>query len=41
MPHNALTGSKLEAEIYSRLLFGRGIFPEYKAFPVPDYLKRI
>ncbi len=38
--HNALEDCKLEAECFSRLLHGKGSFPEYSQFPVPDYLKQ-
>lgn len=33
--HNALVDAKLEAEAFSRLLFNKGLFEEYAAFPVP------
>lgn len=38
--HNALEDAKLAAECFSRLLQGRSLLPEYKSFPVPDYLKQ-
>ena len=38
--HNALEDCKLEVECFSRLLKGEYIFPEYKQFPVPEYLKQ-
>ena len=38
-PHNALEDCKLEAECFSRLVYGKGLFPEYAEFPVLDYLK--
>lgn len=34
MPHNGLNGAKHEAECYSRLIYGKGLFNEYKAFPI-------
>ncbi len=40
-PHNALTGAKLEAEAYSRLLFGESLLPEYREFELPEYLKKL
>ena len=38
--HNALEDCKLEAECFSRLLQGKSLFPEYKQFPIPEYLKQ-
>lgn len=38
--HNALEDCKLEGECYSRLVFGKGIFPEYKKYILPEYLKK-
>jgi len=40
-PHNALTGAKLEAEAYNRLLFGKGLLPEYSGFVLPKYLSEL
>lgn len=37
--HNALEDCKLEAECFSRLLSGKGLFPEYNKFLIPDYLR--
>lgn len=37
-PHNALTGAKMEAEAFSRLIFGKPLLKEFKKFPMPDYL---
>lgn len=37
--HNALEDAKLEAEAFSRFFKGRGLFPEYGRFRVPEYLK--
>lgn len=37
-PHRGLRGAKLEAEAFSRLIFGKSLFPEYKEFKVPEYL---
>lgn len=39
-PHNALTGAKLEAEAYSRLLFRKNLLPEYKEVLLPEYLEK-
>ncbi len=33
--HNALEDAKLEAEALSRLLFGKGLLPDYRGFPIP------
>lgn len=38
-PHNALEDAKLTAECFSRLLYGKGLFPEYSKFKVPNYLE--
>jgi len=40
-PHNGLTGAKMEAESFSRFLYGRGLFEEFNMYPVPDELKRL
>lgn len=37
--HNALEDAKLTAECFSRLIYGKGIFEEYKKFKIPEYLK--
>jgi len=37
--HNALEDAKLEAECFSRLIYGRNLLPEFKKFPVPAYLE--
>ncbi len=34
-PHNALTGAKSHAEVASRLLYGRGLLPEFSQYPLP------
>lgn len=39
-PHNALEDAKLEAECFSRLVYGKNLLSEFKQFPVPDYLKK-
>ncbi len=38
-PHNALEDARLEAECFSRLLHGKGIFDDYAKFEIPDNLK--
>jgi len=40
IPHNGLFDAKLEAECFSRLMFGKNLLPEYNKFPIPDYLKK-
>ena len=39
-PHNALEDAKLEAECLSRILYGKNVFPEFRNFPVPKFLKK-
>jgi DNA polymerase III epsilon subunit-like protein len=34
-PHNALTGALCHAEVTSRLLYDRGLLPEFAQFPIP------
>ena len=38
-PHNALEDCKLEAECFSRLLYGKNLFPEFAKFEIPEALK--
>jgi DNA polymerase III epsilon subunit-like protein len=38
MPHNALTGAKMEAEALSRLICGKNLLEEYKKYEIPKYL---
>ncbi len=38
--HNALEDCKLEAECFSRIVYGKGLFKEYSKFPIPEYLKK-
>lgn len=33
-PHHGLTGAKLEAEAFSRLLYGKNLLPEFAKFPI-------
>ncbi len=34
-PHNALTGAKCHAEVASRLLYGKGLLPEFSQYKLP------
>lgn len=34
-PHKAINGARIEAEAFSRLFFGKHLYPEYKENPVP------
>lgn len=34
-PHHGLTGAKLEAEVFSRLVYNRPLLDEFKKFPMP------
>ena len=38
-PHHALTGAKMEAEAFSRLIYGKSLFEEYSQHKIPVYLK--
>lgn len=38
-PHNALTGAKMEAEAFSRLIYGKILFKEFQKYPLPQYLR--
>lgn len=38
--HNALEDCKLTGECFSRLIYGKNLFPEYSKFKIPDYLKQ-
>lgn len=37
--HNALEDSKLTAECFSRLVYGKNLLPEYSKFQIPNYLE--
>ena len=37
--HNALEDAKLTAECFSRLVYGKSLFPEFEKFIIPEYLK--
>jgi DNA polymerase III epsilon subunit-like protein len=39
-PHNALTGALVHAEIFSRLLYGIKLLPEFDAYDVPSGIAR-
>lgn len=36
-PHHALTGARMEAEAFSRLLFSKRLIPEFSKYPIPEY----
>ena len=38
--HNALEDAKLTAECFSRLVYGKNLFPEYAQFKIPMGLKK-
>lgn len=35
-PHHGLMGAKLEAEAFSRILYGKNIFPEFSIYPLTN-----
>ena len=37
-PHNALRGTKFEAESFSRLIYGKGLLKEFQEYKIPKYL---
>ena len=37
-PHHALTGAKMEAEAFSRLIYGKNVLPEYAGVDVTGFL---
>lgn len=39
-PHNALEDARLEAECFSRLIYGKNLLPEFAKFKIPEYLKQ-
>lgn len=39
-PHNALEDCKLTAECFSRLLYGKNMFPEYSKYEIPEELRK-
>lgn len=36
-PHHGLTGARMEAEAFSRLLHGRSLLQEYETYPLPEW----
>jgi len=38
-PHLAINGAKLEAEAFSRLVYGKGLLAEFAQYPLPDSLR--
>lgn len=38
-PHNGLMGAMLEAEAFSRIIYGRKLIPEFDKYSVPDHFK--
>ena len=38
--HNALDDVKLEAEVLSRLLYGKNLLPEFARHSLPEYCKQ-
>ena len=39
-PHKALNGAKWEAEAFSRLIYGRILFTEFRKYKIPNYLRK-
>lgn len=39
-PHNALTGAKMMAECFSRLIYGKPLLSEFYRFKIPGYMLR-
>ena len=39
-PHDALDDCKLEAECFSRIVYGKNLFTEYSQYKIPEHLKR-
>lgn len=40
-PHNALTGAMSHGEVASRLLYNRGLLPEFEQYPIPWTVPKI
>lgn len=38
--HNALEDAQLEAECFSRLIFGKNLFSKYSSFPIPKDIRK-
>ena len=39
-PHNGLTGAKMEAEAFSRLIHGKNLLKEFEKYKIPEHLKK-
>lgn len=39
-PHNALTGAKMEAEAFSRFLYGKNFLKEFEVHKIPHYFQK-
>ncbi|OIO80511.1 hypothetical protein AUJ84_03075 [Candidatus Pacearchaeota archaeon CG1_02_32_132] len=39
-PHNGLEDAKLEAECFSRLVYGKELLDDFSEYPIPEVLKR-
>jgi hypothetical protein len=40
-PHNALEDAKLTAECFSRVVYGKSLFSDFKKYDIPLYLRRV
>ncbi|MEK6973643.1 MAG: 3'-5' exonuclease [Nanoarchaeota archaeon] len=40
IPHNGLLGAKMEAEAFSRLVYGKNLLQEFKQYEIPKYLNQ-
>ena len=40
-PHNGLMGAKMEAEAFSRLIYGKGLLEEFAAHEIPEHFRGI
>lgn len=40
-PHNALTGAKMEAEAFYRIIYGINMLDEFAQYKIPNYLQRV
>ncbi|PIN81677.1 hypothetical protein COV11_01380 [Candidatus Woesearchaeota archaeon CG10_big_fil_rev_8_21_14_0_10_30_7] len=38
-PHIAITGAKMEAEAFSRIIHGKNLLKEFKQYAIPEYLQ--
>ena len=39
IPHKGINGAKFEAEVISRIIFGKYLLKEFKVYKLPEYLK--